>query len=121
MKELEQAMKEHQIEMEEMEDKIKELEQNRPPLGKYGRQVLRYIHSLDNYRYFQLLISESLFPKVLERESQAQEQLRTIIEQQGALEKVEEIPDLLEKAAVRRRIKQEADSIVMREIVLQPM
>ena len=121
MKDLERIMKEHQMEMEEIENKVKELEQNRPPLDKYGRAALRFIQTLDKYRYFELLISETLFERILVREEQAQTMLRTIIAQQEKLEKVEDIEDFMEKVAVRRRIKLEADSIVMREIVLSPM
>jgi len=120
MKDLERIMKEHQMEMEELDNKVKELEQNRPPLDKYGRAVLRYIQTLDKYRYFQLLISENLFERILVREEQALTLFRTIIAQQEKLEKVEDIEDFIEKVAVRKRIWLEADSLAMREIVLMP-
>lgn len=70
----------HQMEMGELESKVKEFEQNRPPMGKYGRAALRHIQTLDRYRYFQLLISENLFERILVREEQAQTMLRTIID-----------------------------------------
>ena len=121
MKELERIMKEHQMDMEELEDKIKELEQNRPPMGKYGREALRSIRGLDNYRYFQLLMSGDLFERILAREEQAQTRLRTIITHQEDMEKIKSMENFMEKVAARRRIKLEADNIVMREIVLRPM
>lgn len=121
MKELARIMKEHQMEMEELENKKLELEQNRPPMGKYGREALRYIKTSDSYRYFHLLISENLFERILVREEQAQTLSRTIIAQQEKLEKIEDIEDFMEKVGVMKRIRLEADSFVMREIVLQPM
>lgn len=121
MKELNRIMKEHQMEMEELENTVKEIEKNRPPMGRYGREVLRFIQDQDNFRYYQLLISGELFVRILTREEQALTSLRTIIAQQEELEKVEGIEDFLEKVAVRTRIKMEADSLVMREIVLTPM
>ena len=121
MKELERIMKEHQMDMEEFENKIKELEQNRPPMSKYGREALRFIHGLDNYRYVQLLMSGKLFERILAREEQAQTSLRTIITHQEDMEKIESMENFMEKVAARRRIKLEADNIVMREIVLRPM
>ena len=123
MEDLEQIMQEHQMEMEELESLIKEKEkeQNRPPMSKYGRAILRHIQETDMERYIQLLVFENLFERILEREAQAQTRLRTLITQQEELEKVEEIEDYMEKVAVRQRIQLEVDSIVMREIVLKPM
>lgn len=115
------SAKKHQMEMGKLEETIKELEQNSPPMGKYGREALRYIQALDKDRYLHLLMFENLFERILIREEQAQTRLRTIIDQQEKLEKTEDIEDFLEKVAVRRRIKLEADSLVMREIVLRPM
>lgn len=121
MKELDRIMKEHQMEMEELENTVKELEKNRPPMGRYGREALRFIQDQDNFRYFQLLMSGELFERIITREEQALTSLRTIIAQQEELEKVENIEDFMKKVTVRTRIKMEAESLVMREIVLQPM
>lgn len=121
MRELEDVMQEHYLDMKELENTVKELEENRPLMGRYGHEALRFIQTQDSYRYFQLLLSGNLFERILAREEQALTRLRTIIDQQEELEKVESIEDFMKKVAIRRQIKLEADSTVMREIVLQPM
>lgn len=121
MKELENMMKEHYQDMERSMKIIEDCEKQCPQMRKYGRSILTHLQETDMNRYLQLLVNENLYEKVLEREKQAYTRLHTIIEKQEQLDKVEDIVDFMERVEVRQRIKLEADSMVMREIILRPM
>jgi len=84
---------------------------------RYRKAIIDYLNEIDS----PAIQDNNLMDRVREREEQSKDMFNIIVEQQKAHEKVDEIQDFMEKVRVLNRITMEANSIVMRDLVLTPL
>ena len=99
---------------------LKLSEQPDTPIGKYGRMRRRYLKEHRPGLYSSLILSEKLYPHLLEIERAAQEQMDTMLprmmEEAGVTEELK-ARDPMRWVGLMNTLKAQAEEVVFRELV----
>ena len=90
------------------------------PLGRYGRMALEYLKGNHPDRYTALKMDGSLMETMHRVQSEATEQIETMIQQALLKNPLPQTEDTLARARHLNRLKSTAEEIVIQEIVLTP-
>ena len=99
---------------------LKLSEQRSKPLGKYGRMRKAYLKEHRPILYNQLLMSEKLYPHLLEIDETAQSRLEQLMPQltkdAGATEQLK-ASDPMKWVGLMNSLKAQAEEVVMTELI----
>lgn len=99
---------------------LKLTEQPEKPLGKYGRMRKAYLKKHRPILYNQLLMSEKLYPHLIEIDETAQSRLEQLIPQlakdAGATEQLK-VSDPMKWVGLMNTCKAQAEEILMAELI----
>lgn len=101
---------------------LKLSEQPEAPIGKYGRMRQRYLKEHRRGLYSSLILSEKLYPHLLEIDRAAQERMDIILprmmEVAGVTEKLK-ARDPMRWVRLMNTLKAQAEEIIRNELILQ--
>ena len=90
------------------------------PISKYGRMRRRYLEEHNPILFNSLVLSEKLFPHLLEIEDAANERLRLMIQQMAKAEGITEQlkgEDQMAWVGAMNNIKARAEEIILQELI----
>ena len=96
------------------------LQEMSQPLGKYGRMRKKYLQEHRPVLWNQMILSETLYPHLLEIEQTAQRRLDTMLQQMAKAAGVTEelkASDPLKWAGLMNNLKAQAEEILMKELI----
>ena len=96
------------------------LQETDQPLGKYGRMRKKYLQEHRPVLWNQMILSETLYPHLLEIEQTAQRRLDTLLPQMAKAAGVTEemkASDPLQWAGLMNNLKAQAEEILMKELI----
>ena len=96
------------------------LQETSQPLGKYGRMRRKYLQEHRPVLWNQMILSETLYPHLLEIERTANERLETMLPQMaqaaGGTEALK-ASDPMTWAGLMNNLKAQAEEILMKELI----
>ena len=96
------------------------LQETSQPLGKYGRMRRKYLQEHRPVLWNQMILSETLYPHLLEIEQTAQSRLDTMLPQMAKAAGVTEAlkaSDPMTWAGLMNNLKAQAEEILMKELI----
>ena len=96
------------------------LQETSQPLGKYGRMRRKYLQEHRPVLWNQMILSETLYPHLLEIEQTAQRRLDTMLPQMAKAAGVTEAlkaSDPMTWAGLMNNLKAQAEEILMKELI----
>ena len=96
------------------------LQETSQPLGKYGRMRRKYLQEHRPVLWNQMILSETLYPHLLEIEQTAQSRLDTMLPQMAKAAGVTEalkVSDPMTWAGLMNNLKAQAEEILMKELI----
>ena len=96
------------------------LQETSQPLGKYGRMRRKYLQEHRPVLWNQMILSETLYPHLLEIEQTADERLETMLPQMAQAAGVTEqlkASDPMTWAGLMNNLKAQAEEIMMKELI----
>ena len=96
------------------------LQETSQPLGKYGRMRRKYLQEHRPVLWNQMILSETLYPHLLEIEQTAQRRLDTMLPQMAKAAGVTEAlkaSDPMTWAGLMNNLKAQAEEVLMKELI----